>query len=477
MTFRCKPAYRGCIAALFGLAAAAASAAPADGVLDPSFADDGKATIGFDIAAANPLDLALDTVTDGFGRIYLIGVVTTNAGQRIGIARLRQNGTLDTNYGPDDVGLVVAPEQVGFSLTGVSAAIDPQGYLLVGGTVTTAGNDDFAVCRFDIDGSLAAFPNGLQCVKVAFDLAGQGGTKSDVLGDIAVQSDGKIVLAGSANFNGTITRLAVARLDTHGDLDTTFNSGLGMTSYTPPGSVTSRLRSVAIARNGKIVVAGDVRMQGSTDTDLLLARLNPSGSADTSFDTDGFAVLAPVEAARNQSLRKIVLEPGHPQLLLDQQIVAAGSIETAIGSGVYAGLVARIHPDGTPAAGFGTGASGYRIDNTGHDLAFTDLVREPDGSLLAAGTIRANANPATTTDYYVTRFLADGSTDHDAFNPPSGFSLIDIGGSSDIANAIALQSGRIIVAGASLTASGPPANLDFSVAGLLRDRIFTDGVD
>lgn len=474
MTFRCKPARRGSIAALFGLAAGVASATPADGVLDPSFADEGKATIAFDIAAANPLDLALDTVTDGFGRVYLIGIVTTNAGQRIGIARLCQNGTLDTNYGPDDVGLVVAPEQAGFSLTGVSAAIDAQGYLLVGGTVTTAGNDDFAVCRFDIDGSLAAFPNGLQCVRVAFDLAGPD---ADVLGDIAVQADGKIVMVGSANFNSSIDRLAIARLDVDGDLDSTFNSGLGKASFTTPGSVASRLRSVAIARNGKIVVAGDVRMQSHTDTDLLLVRLNPNGGLDTSFASNGFAVLAPLEAARNQSIRKIVLEPGHPQLLLDQQIVGAGSIETAVGSSVYSGLVARINPDGTPAAGFGTGASGYRIDGTGHDLAFTDLLREPDGSLLAAGTIRANANAATTTDYYVTRFRKDGSTDHDAFNPPSGFSLIDIGGGNDTANAIALQSGRIIVAGASLTASGPPANLDFSVAGLLRDRIFADGVD
>jgi uncharacterized delta-60 repeat protein len=473
MTPRRNPPYRSAVAAVLGLAAASAAAAPADGVLDPTFADEGKATIGFDIAASSPLDLALDAVTDSFGRIYLVGVVNTDLGQRIGITRLRRNGTLDTNYGPDDVGLVVAPEQAGFSLTGVSAAIDAQGYLLVGGTVTTAGNDDFAVCRFDVDGSLAAFPNGFQCVKVAFDLTGQQGTKSDVLRDIAVQPDGKIVLVGSANFNSTITRLAVARLDTNGDLDAEFNSGLGMTSYTPPNSLVSRLHSVAIASNGKIVAAGDVRLQGRTDTDLLLVRMESDGHLDTEFATDGIAVLAPVEAARDQTIRKIALGPDQP----DQPIVAVGSIETGIGSGLHDGLVARIDPDGTPTTGFGTGATGFRIDATGNDLAFADLALEPNGSILAAGTIRANANPATTTDYYVTRLRADGSTDHDAFNPPSGFSLIDIAGSNDTLNAMALQSARIVVAGASLTSAGPPANLDFSAAGLLRDRIFADGMD
>lgn len=477
MTLRCNPLSRAAAAALFGLATATAGAAPADGVLDPSFAGDGVAAVAFDIAAANPIDTALDTVVDGFGRIYLVGTVMTNAGARIGITRLRRDGTLDTGYGPDDVGLVVAPEQLGFSLTGVAAALDAQGNLLVGGTVTTNGNDDFGLCRFNIDGALSAFPNGLQCVKVAFDLTGTGGTKSDVLRDIAVQPDGKIVLAGSANFNATLTRAAVARLDTNGDLDVEFNGGLGRNSFTPQGSLVNRVHSVAIARNGKIVLAGEVQLQGRTDTDLLLARLTPNGTTDDSFGTDGAAVLAPFESTRNHRLRKLALEPGHPQLLLDQQIVAVGAIETAVGSGVYAGLVARIDPDGSPAADFGTGASGYRIDNTGHDLAFNDLTLEAGGAILAAGTVRANANPATTSDYYVTRFLADGSTDHDAFNSPSGFSVIDVGGSNDLGNALALQNDRIIVAGASLVSAGPPANLDFSVVGLLRDRIFADGVD
>src|SRR5690606_40289040 len=108
----------------------------------------------------------------------------------------------------------------------------------------------------------------------------------------------------------------------------------------------------------------------------------------------------------------------------DQDLVAAGSIQDQIGSEARYGLLAAIGPDAQPLSGFGTGGSGFRIDNTGYDLVFNDVVREPGGGLLVAGTIRANANPATTTDYYVTRFLADGSTDHDAFNPPNGFSLI-----------------------------------------------------
>ena len=79
-------------------------------------------------------------------------------------------------------------------------------------------------------------------------------------------------------------------------------------------------------------------------------------------------------------------------------------------------------------------------------------------------------------DYYVTRFRPDGSTDVDGFNPPSGFSLVDLGGSNDMANAIALRNDRIIVAGTSVVGTVPP-NTDFSAIGLLRDRIFADGLD
>lgn len=475
MTIRCKPLFQAVAAATLGLAAGMAGAEPADGVLDPGFADDGKAVVAFDIAASSSLDNALDSVVDDFGRVYLVGTVMTGEGARIGIARLRKNGVLDTGYGPDDVGLVVAPEQLGFGLTGVSAALDAQGNLLVGGTVTTAGNDDFAVCRFNIDGALSAFPNGLQCVKVAFDLAGSGGNKSDVLHDIAVQPDGKIVLVGSAVFSDVHTRAAVARIDTQGSLDADFVSG-GTNAFSPSNGRHSKLEAVAIQTNGKIVAVGDVTLNNSAYSDLLVVRLNANGSPDNALGANGAKVLSYSADAVHESFNALALLPGHPQLALDQTILAAGSIQDQIGSEVHDGLLARIGPDAEPVSGFGTGASGFRIDGTGRDLVFNGLVLESDGRILAAGTIRANSNPATTTDYYVTRFLADGSTDHDAFNPPNGFSLIDVAGSNDVANAIALQNNRIVVAGASLISAAPP-NLDFSVIGLMRDRIFANGFD
>lgn len=466
---------RGLAATILALAAAHVAAEPADGVLDPTFADDGIAIVGFDTLPGNPIDIALDSVVDSFNRIYLVGTVMTSDGQRIGITRLRADGTLDTNYGPQDVGLVVAPEELGFSLSGVSAAIDLQGRLLIGGTVTKNGNDDFAVCRFGIDGSLDAFPNGLQCVSIAFDL--ETGNKSDILRDIAVQPDGKIVMVGSAVYNTSQTRLAIARLDTNGDPDVDF-IGQGHTVYgLPEGIGKVRLNAIAIQENGKFVVVGDVVLAGFDDTDMVVARLMPNGAPDSTFnDGDFLAVLYPIQSTRDHSFTEVALLPGLPGLLLDQTIMAAGSIESAVGSGLYDGLLAKILPTAIPEAEFGTGGSGYRIDSRGNDLKFNDVKLESNGNILVVGTIVANSNPATTMDYYVTRFLPDGSTDQVGFNPPVGYSLVNLGGSSDIANALVLQKDRIVVVGASLVGTSPP-NLDFSAIGLLRDRIFANGYD
>ena len=458
--------------ALMAGSAAPAIAAPLDGAIDLSFGTNGRTVIGVDTAPSSPLDIVTDTVVDSFGRVHLVGVVNTTDGQRIGIARLRADGTLDQNYGPDDVGLVVAPEQTGFSLTGVSAAFDAQGRLLVGGTLTTAGNDDFAVCRFNVDGALTAFPNGFQCVKVAFDL---GDGNDDVLRDIAVQPDGKIVLAGSADFSVGNERAALARLDSSGNLDAAFNGTGKMTLANGFAYNTFRLNAIAIASNGKIVGVGEGLTTPEPASEAVAARVLANGTADTSFGLNG---VAPVErdTGRDMRFKALALIPGSSPDV-DQRIVAVGEIETAPDSGSYDGFIAALRVLGNPDLDFS--GDGVQSDATGANLSFTDLEREATGNLTVVGTIRANTNPATTLDFYATRYLRDGTRDLGAFNPGVGYRLVDFlqPGGNDIANAVAFADDRIIVAGASLISTGTPVNLDFSVMALTRDRIFANGVD
>lgn len=449
-----------------------AVAAPLDGSIDFTFGTNGRTVIGFDTAPANPMDLVLDTVVDGFGRVHLVGVVNTTHGQRIGIARLRSDGTLDENYGPDDVGLVVAPEQLGFSLTGVSAAFDAQGRLLVAGTLTTAGNDDFAVCRFTIDGALTAFPNGFQCVKVAFDL---GGGNDDVLRGIAVQPDGRIVMAGSAHDTASRDIAALARLDTNGNLDPDFGGDGRVILENGFGYGTSRLQAVAVAANGKIIAVGEGGITLESSTEAFVARILANGGQDFAFGLGGFSPILR-NSGRDGRLESVVLVPV-ANAGADPRIVAVGAIESSVGSGLYDGLIAALLPNGLEDPGFSS--DGVQIDSNGSNLVFSDVQRESNGNLVIAGTIRANSNPSTPLDFYVTRYASNGNRDTIQFNAPTGFRLIDFlqPGGSDTANAIALVDDRVIIAGASLVSAGTPANLDFSVVALVRDRIFANGVD
>ncbi len=460
------------IAALAGVTSMPALAASADGTIDTTFGTNGRTVLGFDALLNAPIDVVLDTVVDGFGRIYLVGVVNTFNGQRIGIARLKKNGQLDTNYGPNDVGLVVAPTQAGFTLTGVSAAVSANGQLLVGGTVTVAGNDDFAVCRFDIDGSLDAFPNGSTCVSVGFDL---GGSNDDVLRDIVVQADGKIVMAGSAAAGATSNLAAFARLNTSGNLDTTFN-GNGKLSFEGNfGYDDFKINAVKMTTNGKIVAVGEGRTFGDTFSKPAIVRVLANGTPDSTF---GLLGVSPVVLSGNRDarLRDLALIPGSTAEV-DQKIVAAGEVETSAGSGVYDGLLAQQPIFGGPDSTFGN--FGLVIDSTGAALTFNAMQREDNGNLTVVGTIRANTNPSTDLDYYISRYRSDGTRDSAIFNPGFGYKTVDFmkPGGNDLANAVAFQSDRIIIAGASLISTSPVINFDFSAVALLRDRIFANGFD
>jgi uncharacterized delta-60 repeat protein len=97
----------------------------------------------------------------------------------------------------------------------------------------------------------------------------------DAVQAVAVQSDGKIVVAGLFNdINGTANSLGIARLNTNGVVDTGFNPGT---------SVDFGINSVAIQTDGKIIVGGGFTQYQSTSRNGI-ARINASGAIDTNFN-------------------------------------------------------------------------------------------------------------------------------------------------------------------------------------------------
>ncbi len=454
---------------LIAITTTALAGPPADGRIDTNWgvSNSGRSVVAFDVDAANPVDVAYAAVPDSQGRTYLVGTVSTPSGDRIGITRLLRDGTIDTGYGDD--GKVVGT----YPSTGVAAALDAEGDLLVGGNRPFTGDDtDFAVCRFDANGNPVAFTGngeGDTCVTVPFNV---GGENKDTLRDMIVQRNGQIVLVGDAKSSSTSVQGAVARLDADGTLDAGFGSNGTLTVHTP-GQDVIRFKAIALQLNNKIVLAGESVATGKTDRDAILARLTSAGQLDQSFaDGAGVDIYGGCDGCNN-FFNDLVLEPDiDNDANLDNAIYAAGGSETAPKSRRYDGwAIGVIRIGGLLVAPFGNNGEWHA--NPGESLVYRSIHRQQDGSMILVGS--GSSAPNTDEDFYVTRVDSYGKIDPD-FNSPAGTTVIDVlqNGSRDTAYAMAVHPDRFIIAGSTVSGSGP-TNLDYAGVALIRDRIFADG--
>ncbi|MGW1713098.1 calcium-binding protein [Streptomyces sp. NPDC002156] len=241
----------------------------ADGTLDNTFSDDGR--VFADIAGPTE---ARDVAIDSSGRIVAAGYT----GGHMAVLRLTNDGTPDTTFGGD--GTVTAnpagpvPQEGG---DGRALALQPDGKIVVGGQVGST-RFDFALMRFNTDGSVDTSFDGDGIVRTDF-----GGYES--VGALAIQPDGRIVAAGGA----------VARYNTDGSLDTTF-SGDGRAFLTGAWAA-----DVALQTDGRIVLAGG----GGGGGDFGIVRLNTDGGPDAGFGTGGLVTtdFGDVEVAQGVALQ------------------------------------------------------------------------------------------------------------------------------------------------------------------------------
>ncbi|MGA9212753.1 T9SS type A sorting domain-containing protein [Kaistella sp.] len=187
------------------------------------------------------------------GKILICGYFSYyNNHYRNGIARLNQDGSLDLSF---DAGITDGEE---FST--YTAAIQSDGKYLIGGDFYNFNNLSIrGLVRLNIDGSL--------------DETFNTQTIQSNVNSIVVQPNQKILIGGGLNF-GSVSR-SIARLNEDGTFDTTFDVGIG---------ANSGVYSVALNKDGKIYIAGSFFKFNSTSI-RYLARLNSNGSLDTSFNT------------------------------------------------------------------------------------------------------------------------------------------------------------------------------------------------
>lgn len=431
----------------------------ADGSLDASF------------AVTDVASRVRAIVVQADGRIVIggefdqVGVYARNR-----IARLNTDGTVDASYDPNASGIVR------------SLAVQPDGKLLVGGdytSMTPNGGATIArnrIARLNVDGSVDA----------AFDPNASGSVFT-----VATQTDGKVLIGGgfaslAPNGGASIPRSKFARLNPDGSVDFAFDPspngavhavvlqldgellvGGVFSTFTPNGGTTvsrnriarlnpdgsvdpsfdpnasSTVRALALQPDGKVVLAGDfvslTPNGGTLATRNRVARVNADGSLDPAFDPEASAT---VDALAIQS---------------DGKVLMSGSFVSLAPNGgatVTRNRIARAHDDGTLDGSFNANA-----DSTVYAFA-----QQPDGKLIVGGgfsSLHPTGGPLTTR-HRIARVNPDGSVDP-VFDP-------DVSGG--LVYAIVVQpDGRIVIGGdfTSLSPNGGPSVVRKGIARLNSD--------
>ena len=355
-------------------------------------------------------------------------------------------GGLDPSFGTD--GLLTT--DFGFTDTATGVAVQADGKIVVAGD-SDGGAADFVVARYNPDGSLDTTFSDDGLFLQTF-----GGI--DKATAVAIQADGKIVVAGYTNGTGTTEfDFAVLRLNPDGTLDPTFDADGKVTVGFDLGGVgrqDDKANAVAIQSDGAIVLAGSVERAGLDDVDFGVVRLLPSGAPDAGFSGDGETVVAfdLVAGFREDVANAVAVQA-------DGNIVVAGYAQKSATDFDFA--VARLKTDGALDPTFD--ADGKVTIDFGDDDRASDVLIRPDGRIAVVGTWDGGA-----ADFAVAQLNTDGSLDATfgggAFGAGTGktnltFGAPDFGGVERAAAAALQPDGRLVLVGTTDAGGGVANNV------------------
>ncbi len=244
-----------------------------DGSLDSSFGTGGLVTTDFGTGDAQAQSIAIQPN----GQLVVAGFAFTGSSDEFAVARYNTDGTLDSSFGTDGV---VTTGFAGSDAMAYAVALAPGGDIIVGGTTTmSATGTDFALAAYTSSGTLdPSFGTGGLVTTEFFGI-------DDELRSLAVQTNGQILAGGFAN-DGTGYEFALTCYNTDGSVDASFNpttSGLVTTNFYGGDDLAY---AITIQSNDTIAVAGAVD-DGSGNVDFGVARY------------DGFAPLTDTTPANS----------------------------------------------------------------------------------------------------------------------------------------------------------------------------------
>ena len=387
------------------------------------------------------------------------GIVTTNiAGdgrsEKINATRIQPDGKIVAagssaignfmlvRYNPDGTldnsfgnGGKITTDLHGAYEQATALALQHDGRIVVAGSSSWQGGV-FALARYNTDGTLDSTFGVSGTVTTQFD----GGSAE--IAAIRIQQDGKIVAAGSGP--GVNADFALARYNSDGTLDISFgNGGRVLTDLTPSTVSYDHALAVALQRDGKIVAGGST--SSLTPLDFALVRYNPDGSLDASFGNGGKEITS-FGPDRNDTIHALEVQQ-------DGRILAAGESRPSPCCNGNNFALARYYPDGTLDPDFGIKGK-LTTDIAGRDDIALSLALQPDNKFVAAGL--AYVSSYNSPDFALVRYNLDGSLDPDFGN--GGKVTTD---NTEKATTVTVQVDGKIVAGGSAN-SGETRSSDFA---------------
>jgi uncharacterized delta-60 repeat protein len=380
------------------------------GTLDGDFDGDGKVITGF--LSNGEIGRAAAIQQDG--KIVVVG----SSDNDFIVARYNPDGSLDNTFGNSGHIITVVNPNAGEEFAS-SVAIQQDGKIVVAGRAS----QNFAVVRYNTNGGLDNTFDSDGIVTTDF-----GGIES--VGSMAIQADGKILVAGSILITGMGYDFAVARYNTNGSLDNTFSFDGKVTSDF--GNSNDQAKSVSIQTDGKILIAGHATTSPPFTGDFATVRLNIDGTLDNSFGING-------KITTDFSNRLDLCESAFIQP--DGKIVLGGISYSNGSMGDDADIaVLRYNVDGSLDNTFNNDGKVITAFGLADDKAYS-VALQPDGKILLAGS----TNNGTDLDAVLARYTSSGMLDN-TFQ--SGHVTLNFGSSTDEAKSVVVQpDGKIIIAG------------------------------
>lgn len=398
---------------LLSMFLAADPVAGAVGDLDPSFGDGGKVLTEFLPIGGGAGALVIQPD----GKIVAGGI--DPGSNSFALVRYLLDGSLDPSFGS---GGKVTTMFSGLRAEVTALVLQPDGRIVAAGSAFGGGESDFALARYEADGSLdASFGSG---GRVTTDFGA-----FDQASGAALLPDGRIVAVGWTDRGEGDFDFAVALYETDGALDTSF--GAGGRVETDFFGRSDLAQAVVVQPDGRIIAVGYAFPAGATR--VALARYTLDGSLDPSFSGDGKATTS-ASVLQSELGFAAALQP-------DGRIVVAG---TRVTGASFDFLVERYLSDGSPDPGFGTGGWAT-LDFFGRQDEAHAVALQSDGGIVAAGFARTGPDFGSA-DFALARYTSAGNLDT-SFGT-AGRVTTDFFAGADQGEATASQpDGRIIVAG------------------------------